>query len=135
MRRNLSEPGDRLVRQKRQDQAGEDQEFAGGDDLPALDAASETVQLFPRGQQEDRANRSADSHPGWLSEGNWSQQIRQDIADRYHQPDIGAPVRIDLLDMAPVVAGEPSAEHEQPGAQRQQMLAIESIKQPARERQ
>ncbi|HEX3504563.1 MAG TPA: hypothetical protein VHU22_14320 [Xanthobacteraceae bacterium] len=49
-RRNRSERRDRLVRQQRQDNSGQDQELAGGDDFLDFDAPRQIVQLLAPGE-------------------------------------------------------------------------------------
>src|SRR5579862_2248726 len=52
VRRQLGEAGHRLIRQERQDQPGQDEEFAGGDEFADLDAPRDGVQPLARGQQQ-----------------------------------------------------------------------------------
>ncbi len=81
------------------------------------------------------ATVDADRHPRRLGQRDRPEEISQDVADRHHQPDIRAAFGVDLVDVPPVVAGQPGAEHEEADAERQQMLGIEPVEQPTRQRQ
>ena len=56
-------------------------------------------------------------------------EIGQHVADRHHQADVGKPIGVGVVQVAPVVAGEPRAQRQQPGAERQQMCRIKVVQQ------
>ena len=107
----------------------------GVDDLGHLDAAGEPVQLCARGQQQHRRDSGPHRNPRRFRERHRPQQEGEHIADRHHEADVGKPLGVGLVQAAPVIAGEPGAQCQQPGAQRHQMPRIEPIQQGSRQRQ
>ena len=130
-RRDGGECGHRLVRQQRQDDAGQDQEFAGGDDLVDIDAPRELVKFLAPGEQKNRDDRETHRKPGRQRQCDRAQKISVNIERRHHQPDIRLAFVVAFADMLTIENGEPNAEHDQPGGDWEEMGRVEEVKHAA----
>ena len=125
----------RLVGKERQDDAGEDQEFAGDRDLPDVDPPRQRVQFLAAGEQQDHGDRGADRDPVRQRERHRAEEIGVDVEQGNDQPDIRLAGLVGLTDMLAIEDREPGAEHQKAGGERDEMHRIEQVEHAAGERQ
>ena len=126
-----------MVRQQRQDNPGEDQKLAGGDDFLDLHTSRQCVQLLTAGEQKNRRHGYRYRHPRRQRQGGGAKQVGKDIEQGHNEADIGVAIflmpvlLLVFADMRAVIDEKPSAQYEQAAGKGNEMNGFEQIKRAA----
>jgi len=130
-RRDRRQVGHRLVRQKRQDDAGQDQELTGGDDLLQFDAARQRVQLFAAGEQQYRGHGKRHRDPRRQRKRDGAENIGVGVEHRHYETDIPLVLFVTIAEVLVIRDGKPDPEHDEAGGERNEMCRIEKVEDAA----
>ena len=120
------------VRKQRQDDAGKDQEFAGGQDLVLRHQADKAVHLLAPADQQHRRHGGADRHPRRLRQNSRAEGIHEEVCRRDDQGS----ARLGLSRFDPQEDEQPhAAMASKPGAKGKRMRRFDQIKERSGERQ
>ena len=125
-----------MVRQQRQSNPGQNQKFAGGDDLLHFDTPRQCVKLFAAGEQKNRRDRDRHADPRRQRQSDGAEQIGEHIEDRHDQPDIGLVLFLMLVRHGRGNRRQSQApEHHKAAGKWHETVGIEQIKHAAGERE
>ncbi len=121
-RRERRQRGDARIGNQRQDDADQDEEFAGGQQFVARHHMDEPVQPLARAEQQHCRHGERDRHPGRLHHGDRPDHIGEQVGGRDHEAR-----RFRLARRRAQIGVQPGGEREQPGDKGQRMRRLDQI--------
>src|SRR6202011_2924579 len=115
---------------QREDDADEDEELAGGQDLILRDQPGKAVHPLARPDDQHRCDGPPARYPRGLRQGDWSEDVDEEIAYRDHQRPAGPAFR-GLLESKELV--QPRRHGEEAGDKGQGPVRLDQVEHRSRE--